>query len=147
MARTLEESLSEQVQFMRSKMEEIMASQTEQGNDFGDFMQPSVQTESEVLDRQPVSIVQRPPDVQVVFDIHEAPKIRADENSVVVVQEHAETQVVGEDGHGVEEGSVADIEPPAVVPEPSHPDTRVKQVLVTEMPPEEKNYGRFSCQA
>ena len=52
-----------------------------------------------------------------------------DENSVVVVQEHAEAQVVGEDARGVKEGRAADIEPPAVIPEPSCPDTRVKQVF------------------
>ena len=42
MARRLEDSLLEQVQFIRSKIEGIMASQTEQDDDFGDFMQPSI---------------------------------------------------------------------------------------------------------
>ena len=57
---------------------------------------------------------------------------------MVVVQEHAGAQVVGEDARGVKEGLAANIEAPAVIPEPSHPDTRVKQVLVPEMSPEDR---------
>ena len=136
MARTLEESLLEQVQFMRSKIDEIMASQSGRGDGFSDFMQTSDQTESEVVDRQPVSVLQRPPEVQVVANIHEEPKSPdGDDTSVVVIQEHVEAPVAGEDGHGVETGRTADIEPPAVVPEPCPSDTRVKQVLETRMSP------------
>ena len=61
-----------------------------------------------------------------------------DENSVVVVQEHVEAQVVGEEVRGVKEGRAADIEPPAVILEPSHPDTKVEQVFVSEMSPEDR---------
>ena len=78
-------------------------------------------------------------DLQVVVDIHQEPKSPdGDETSVVVVQEHAEAQVAGEYKHGVEKGHAADIEPPDVIPEPSGPYIRVKQVLITEMFPEEK---------
>ena len=57
---------------------------------------------------------------------------------MVVLPEHVEAPVAGEDGHGVETGCTADIESPAVVPEPSFSNTRAKPVLKTGMSPEEK---------
>ena len=71
MARTLEESLLQQVQFMKSKIEDIMASQIEQDDDFRDFMQPSPHTEQEVVARLPVLVEHRPPDIQVDVEVHE----------------------------------------------------------------------------
>ena len=55
-----------------------------------------------------------------------------------VVQEDGVAQAVGVDKHGVEGKQTADIEPPVIVPELRRPDTRVKQVYVTEMSPEDK---------
>ena len=61
-----------------------------------------------------------------------------DEPSVEVVQEGGEAQAVGMDEHGIKGRQTADIEPPVIVPELTHPDTKVKQVYVTEMSPEDK---------
>ena len=98
MVKTIEESLLEQVQCMKSMTEGTMVSHTEQDDNFEDFMQPSPHTEQEVVARQPVSIEQRPPDVQVDVEVHEAfESPDSDENSVEVVQEHVEAQVDGED--------------------------------------------------
>ena len=89
-----------------------MVPQTEQDDDFCDFMQPSPQTEQKVVVRHPTSIAQRPPDIQVDIKFHEAfDSPGGDENSVVVVQEHAEAQVDGEEASGVKERQAADIEP------------------------------------
>ena len=44
MARTLEESLLEQVQALKSKIDEVMASHTDKEDDYGDFMQSSGHT-------------------------------------------------------------------------------------------------------
>ena len=82
-----------------------MASQMEQDDDFGDYMQPSPHTEWEVVARQSVSIEQRPPDIQVDVEVHEPFESPEDDgNSVVVVQEHVDAQVGKEDAYGVKEG-------------------------------------------
>ena len=139
MARTLEKSLLEQVQALRSKIEEVMASQMEKVDDYDDFMQSSDQSDTEELERQPDPVAPKSSKVQVVVDVHEQSKFPdADEPSVEVVQEVGKAQAVGEDEHGIEWGRAADIEPPVVVPEPGHPDTRLKQVYVTEISPEDK---------
>ena len=57
---------------------------------------------------------------------------------VVVVQERSDAQVIDKDVCGMKEGQAADIEPPADVPRPSRPDTRVKQVLMPDLSPEDR---------
>ena len=132
MARTLEESLLEQVQALRSKIEEVMASHTDKDDDFGDFMQSSDHSE-------PDTVVPESSQVQVDADIHEQPNYSDDdEPSVKVVQGDGVAQAGGVDKHCMKERQTADIEPPVVVPEPKHPETRVIQVYVTGMSPEDK---------
>ena len=64
--------------------------------------------------------------------------LNEDEPSVEVIQEDGVAQAGGVDEPGMKRKQTADIEPPVVVPEPKHPETRVKQVYVTEMSPEDK---------
>ena len=52
------------MQFIRSEIKEIMASQMEQVDDFGHFMQPGLQTEPVVVARQPL-------DIQVAVEVRE----------------------------------------------------------------------------
>ena len=63
----LEESLLEQVQALRSKIDKVMASHTDKDDDFGDFMQSSDHSE-------PKPVVPKSSQVQVVVDIHEEPR-------------------------------------------------------------------------
>ena len=67
MARTLEENLLEQVQALKSKIDEVMASHTNKDDDFGDFMHSSDHSE-------PDPVVPESSQVQVVVDDHERPK-------------------------------------------------------------------------
>ena len=124
MATTPEESLLEQVQALRSKIEEVMGSETEKADDYGDFMQSSDQSDTEDLERQPDPVAPESSQVQMVVDIHERH----------VLLQVGKAQAVGVDEHGVEGGHAADIEPPVVV---SEPDSMVKQLYVTEMSPED----------
>ena len=79
MAITLEESLLEQVQSLKSKIDEIMVSHTDKDDDYGDFMQSSDHTE-------PDPVVPKSSQIQVVVDVHEQPKYKdEDEPSVEVV--------------------------------------------------------------
>ena len=78
MAKTLEESLLEQVQALKNKIDEVMASHTDKEDEYDDFMQTS-HTEPE--SRMPESS-----QIQVVADVHGQPR-EEDEPSVEVVQE------------------------------------------------------------
>ena len=89
MARTLEESLLEQVQALKSKIDEVMASHADKDDDFEDFMQSTDHSE-------PDPVVPESSQVQVVVDVHEQPKYTdEDEPSVEVVQEDGVAQAVG----------------------------------------------------
>ena len=127
MARTLEKSLLEQVQALKSKIDEVMTSHTDKDNDHGNFMQSNDHTEPD------------PVVPQVVVDIHEQPKYEdKDKPSVEVVQADRVAQVEGMDEHGAEGRQTAD-DPTVIVPEPKHPETKVKQLYTTEMSPADKN--------
>ena len=128
MARTLEESLLEQVQVLKSKIDEVMASHTDKEDEYYDFMQPS--------HTEPESRVPESSQVQVVVDVHEQPK-NEDESSVGVVQEVGVVQVEDLDEYGVPGRQGAD-EPPASVPEPKLPEMGLMQMFGVELSPEYK---------
>ena len=128
MARTLEESLLEQVQALKSKIDEVMASHTDKEDDYGDFMRPSP--------TEPESRVPESSQTQVVVDVHEKCEDE-DMPSVEVVQEAGVVQVEDLDKHGVQGKQVAD-EPPVVIPEPKCPEMGLKQVYGVELSPEDK---------
>ena len=109
-----------------------MMSHTDKDDDYGDIMLLSDHSE-------PDPVAPESSQVQVVVDIHEQPKFTdEEESSVEVVQGDGVAQVVGVDEYGVEWWQTADIERPVFVPKPKHPETRVKQVHVAEMSPEDK---------
>ena len=64
MARMLEESLLQQVQALKSKIDKVMASHTDKNDDYGDFMQSRNHSE-------PDPIAPESSQVQVVVDVHE----------------------------------------------------------------------------
>ena len=96
MTRTLEGGLLEQVQALKSKIDEVMASRTDKEDDYGNFMQSGGHTEPEPM-------VPESSQVLVVADVHEPPKYEDEEEpSVEVVQADEVAQAGRMDEHGVE---------------------------------------------
>ena len=68
MARTIAESLLEQVQALKNKIDEVMLSHTDKNEEFGDYMESSDHSE-------PDPVVPESSQVQMVVDVHEQPTL------------------------------------------------------------------------